>query len=125
MLPRRYETIIYGIDPGVDPDPYPLWHSSQAGGEGLNVSTIDNPKMDDLLQRGRSTTDMDEREALYDQFQTLFKEEVPSIPLYHPLYTYAVDQSVRGIGLAGLFAPSSRFYNVREWYKETQRVWGR
>ncbi len=125
LLPRRYETIIYGIDPGVDPDPYPLWHSSQAGGEGLNVSTIDNPKMDDLLQRGRSTTDMDEREALYDQFQTLFKEEVPSIPLYHPLYTYAVDQSVRGIGLAGLFAPSSRFYNVREWYKETQRVWGR
>lgn len=123
LIPRRYDAILYGIDPGYDPDPYPMWHSSQAAGDGLNVSGFSNPQADALLEKARTTTDRGERKALYDQFQSLFEEEMPSILLYHPVFTYAQDRRVRNVRLGVLYDSSSRFLNLPEWFMETQRVW--
>ncbi len=125
LLPRKYDSIVYGIDPGTDPDPYPLWHSSQAASDGLNVASVASPQFDTLLEKGRVSTNPAERLEIYNQFQALFEEEVPSIPLYHPLYSYAIDRSVKGVQVQGLFDPSTRFLSVRNWYTQTQRVWGR
>ena len=125
LIPRNYDVILYGIDPGYDPDPYPLWHSSQATGEGLNVAAFSHPDIDRLLEKGRLSTDLEERKQLYGQFQDLFAEEVPSILLYHPLYTYAMHRRIKGVSVGVLYDTSSRFFNVRDWYSETPRVWGR
>ncbi|MSQ27712.1 MAG: peptide ABC transporter substrate-binding protein [Dehalococcoidia bacterium] len=123
LIPRKYDAILYGIDPGSDPDPYPLWHSSQATADGLNVSGFSNQQADGLLEKARTTNDVPERKKLYDQFQDAFVEEMPSILLYHPVYTYAQDRRMRNVRLGVLYDTSSRFLNVREWYLETQRVW--
>ncbi|MBI2886678.1 MAG: peptide ABC transporter substrate-binding protein [Chloroflexi bacterium] len=122
LLPRKYDAILYGIDPGADPDPYALWHSSQAADEGLNISAFAQPDVDRLLERARTSANPEERRQLYQQFQSAFAEEVPSILLYHPVYTYAVDRRLRGISLGLLYATSARFLTVRQWYLETQRV---
>ena len=97
LIPRKYDAILYGIDPGYDPDPYPLWHSSQATADGLNVSGFSNPQMDGLLEKARTTTIVAERKQLYDQFQDAFEDEMPSILLYHPVYTYAQDRRLRNV----------------------------
>ena len=123
LLPRKYDAILYGIDPGSDPDPYPLWHSSQASGAGLNVAAFSKPDMDGLLEKARTTVNLEDRKRLYEQFQSAFAEEMPSIPLYHPLYLYAVDRRVKGISLGVLYDTSSRFLNVNEWYMNTRRTW--
>ena len=123
LLPRKYDAILYGIDPGYDPDPYPLWHSSQASGEGLNVAAFSKPEIDSLLEKARTIMNPEERKRLYAQFQSAFAEEMPSIPLYHPLYLYAVDRKVKGMSLGVLYDTSSRFLNVNEWYIKTRRVW--
>ncbi len=122
LLPRKFDAVLYGVDPGYDPDPYPLWHSTQGSGEGLNLSVFAQPEVDQLLEKARTSSNAEERQALYRQFQEAFSQEVPSIPLYHPLYTYAIARTVKGVSLGLLFDTSSRFLNVRSWYKDTMRV---
>ena len=123
LLPRNYEAILYGWDTGYDPDGYPAWHSSQIGEDGFNLAGFSNGRADELLEKGRQATDEAERVRLYGEFQTLFAEEVPSLLLYYPIYTYAIDEVVNGVRLGVLFEPSSRFSNVTEWYMKTKRVW--
>ena len=125
LLPRKYQAILYGLDPGYDPDLYPIWHSSQSSGPGLNVAAYANPELDTLLEQARTSTDRERRRDLYWQSQALFAEEVPSILLYYPLYTYVQHRRINGVSLGILFDTSSRFSNVKDWYLQTQRVWKR
>ena len=78
-----------------------------------------------MLEQARTSTDMERRRDLYWQSQALFAEEVPSILLYYPLYTYVQHRRINGVSLGILFDTSSRFSNVKDWYLQTQRVWKR
>lgn len=122
LLPRRFDAILYGMDTGYDPDGYVAWHSSQSRGNGFNFASFSNAEADAYLEKARSSTDPEKRAELYREFQSLFSEEVPSLLLYYPLYTYALDKSVQGVEMGVLFEPSSRFANVTEWYVKTKRV---
>jgi peptide/nickel transport system substrate-binding protein len=122
LLPRRYELALYSWDfDGFDPDPYALWHSSQVAPQGLNVSGFTNRRADDLLERGRRTADRAERAKLYQEFQTLFAEELPSLPLYYPTYAFAISAKVKGVRPGVIANPADRFRNVAEWYVKTRR----
>ncbi|MEX1195924.1 MAG: peptide ABC transporter substrate-binding protein [Dehalococcoidia bacterium] len=115
LIPREYQAAIFGWDPGADPDPYPAWHSSQATGEGRNLAAYSSERADELMEAARQTTDLDERRDLYAQFQELFVEDAPSIPLYHPVYTYFVSARIGGIEPGVLFTTASRFRSVQDW----------
>jgi peptide/nickel transport system substrate-binding protein len=122
ILPRRFEAVVYGWDQGPDPDPYAAWHSSQMREHGLNLSGYSHYRLDRVLSEARQTHDIDRRMVLYREFQQIFAEQVPSIPLLYPVCNYFVDKSVQGIGLGVLFDPASRFANVDEWYVKTKRL---
>jgi peptide/nickel transport system substrate-binding protein len=121
LLPRRFQAAIYGWDQGYDPDPYPAWHSSQAQERGFNLAGYADQSVDRILGEARQTSDVEERKALYREFQQIFADEVPSILLFYPVYNYFVDKEVRGISLGVLFEPASRFANVHQWYIEGTR----
>ena len=123
VVPRRFQALLFGLDVGYDPDAYPVWHSSQRGVDSFNVASYSSAKADALLEQARLTTDEARRLDLYRQFQELFAEDVPSLLLYYPVYSYFVDKSVRGIELGLLFEPSSRFANVGQWHIATKRLW--
>jgi peptide/nickel transport system substrate-binding protein len=116
LLPRRFQAVIYGWDQGYDPDPYPAWHSSQVQGQGFNLAGYTNQSVDRILSEARQTIDLEERKALYREFQQIFAEEVPSILLFYPVYNYFMDKEVKGVSLGVLFEPASRFANVHQWY---------
>lgn len=120
LLPRRYDAVLYGWDTGYDPDLYPLWDSSQIKENGFNVSGFSQPDADKILEEARRTSDPKERKRLYGRFQTLFTQEVPSLLLYYPTYTYLVAKDVQGIRWGILFEPSSRFLTVSEWHVRTR-----
>jgi peptide/nickel transport system substrate-binding protein len=62
-----------------DPDIYlSVAHSKFSA----NWGSYANPKMDDLLERGRVTTDLAERKRIYGDVQRLFATEVPYLFLY-------------------------------------------
>jgi peptide/nickel transport system substrate-binding protein len=124
LLPRRFQAVIYGWDQGYDPDPYPAWHSSQVQEQGLNLAGYADPTVDQLLSEARQTSDLEQRKALYKEFQQIFAEQVPSILLFYPVYNYFIDKDVKGVSLGVLFEPASRFANVQEWYVKAKRTGG-
>lgn len=115
LVPRQYQAAIFGWDPGPDPDPYSAWHSSQATGNGRNLATFTNDQADHIMEEARLTWDLDQRQRLYFTFQNVVHDEVPSILLFYPVYTYFVSSDVKGVELGTLFGASSRFRNVHEW----------
>ena len=115
LIPREYQAAVFGWDPGADPDPYPAWHSSQAMGDGRNLAAYTSDEADAIMEAARQTTAIDARRDLYAQFQELFVQDVPSVPLYYPVYTYFVSSRVDGIKPGVLFTPASRLANVHEW----------
>jgi peptide/nickel transport system substrate-binding protein len=118
LIPRSYQAAIFGWDPGADPDPYPAWHSSQANGNGRNLAAYRNADADKLMEEARHTTDLDQRQRLYYTFQQTFHEDVPSVLLYYPVYTYFISDQVKNVRLGALFSNASRFQNVTQWTLE-------
>jgi peptide/nickel transport system substrate-binding protein len=120
---RSFDLLLYGWGQlGRDPDEFALWHSSQAWAEGLNLSSLQDPEIDALLEKGRTVRERDVRTQLYWQFQERFVQLVPAIPLYYPVYTYVVNSRIRGIQLGPLNDFGDRFQGVTGWYIKTEKV---
>jgi peptide/nickel transport system substrate-binding protein len=122
LVPREFDALLIDLELQGDPDPYPFWHSTQIGNGGQNYAGFDSYEADTLLQEARCTHDLGTRAELYRRFQEIFADEVPSLLLYYPIYTYAVDAKVKGVQLGPMGDPSDRFRNVTEWYIVTKRV---
>lgn len=122
LYPRKFEAVLIDLELHGDPDPYPLWHSTQTNGEGQNYAGFVSYEVDKLIEEARCTTDSEKRAELYHRFQEIFADEVPSLLLYYPIYTYAVDEKVKGVQLGPMGDPSDRFRNITEWYIVTKRV---
>lgn len=98
-----------------DPDPYPFWDQAQATG-GQNYSQWDNRMASEYMEQARITVDLSERARLYRNFQVIFNEEMPSLPLFYSVYTYAVDREIQGVRVGPVFDSSDRFGNVSDWF---------
>ncbi len=98
-----------------DPDPYPFWHQAQITG-GQNYAAWDDRPASEYLEQARLTLDLEERTRLYRNFQVRFAQELPAIPLIHPVYTYAVDDQVQGIRMGPVFDSSDRLAQAYTWF---------
>ena len=121
IKPREFELLFYGQVLGADPDPYPFWHSSQIGEQGLNITNFNNKEVDKYLEEARLTNDVATRQGEYQKFQKIIAEEVPAIFMYSPLYTYAQNNKVKGFAVSDILVPSDRFENIFDWYIETEK----
>jgi len=102
-----------------DPDPYPFWDQVQSNG-GQNYTQWDNKVASDYLETARVTQDITERARLYRNFQGIFAEDLPALPLYYPVYSYVVDTQVQGIRMGPLFDSSDRFADVTSWFLQAR-----
>lgn len=68
------------------------------------------------------TVDFTERVRLYRNFQVLFAQEMPAIPLFYPVYTYAIDKQVQGVQIGPLANSSDRFTTVTDWYLQAKKA---
>jgi peptide/nickel transport system substrate-binding protein len=122
LAPRHFDAALIGWEISGDPDPFPLWHSSQADEGGQNYSGWSNAEADELMRQARASTDYDIRRQIYAQFQRVFAEDLPALPLYYPVYTYGVSQRIKNVQIGPLNRPADRFATFPEWYIVTRRV---
>jgi len=80
-IPDNFDAFLAILDIPRDPDQYSLWHSSQ---EATNISNYKNPRIDKLLEDGRTVTNESERKKIYLDFQRFLVEDSPAVFLYHP-----------------------------------------
>jgi peptide/nickel transport system substrate-binding protein len=117
LEPRAFQAILIDLSLAgtPDPDPYPLWHETQAE-SGQNYSGFVDRISSQYLEQARITTDLAERARLYQSFQSRFADQVPALLLYYPTYNYAVKADIGGVQVGTLTEPSDRFNTVAEWY---------
>ena len=118
---RNFDAALVEVELTADPDPYPLWHSTQAE-SGQNFSGFASDEADEVMEDARFSAEPEQRIELYHVFQQIFAEEVPSLLIYYPMYTYAVEEQVKDVQLAPLLHTSDRFRNVQDWYVQTEEV---
>ncbi|MFN2168964.1 MAG: ABC transporter substrate-binding protein [Anaerolineae bacterium] len=121
LEPRNYEAAVVHWQLSGDPDPYPLWHSTQID-DGQNYAGWNNRRADELMEQGRSVSDPGRRAQLYQEFQAVFADELPALPLYFDVYNYGVSDEVRDVQIGRLNSPWERFRTADQWYVVTQRV---
>ncbi|MBI2010094.1 MAG: hypothetical protein HYS86_02825 [Candidatus Chisholmbacteria bacterium] len=86
--PEEYQAllVVHQIPP--DPDQYTLWHSTQ---ESTNITKLKDPRIDKLLEDGRKTTNLEERQTIYQDFQRFLLEESPAVFLFYQT-TYTISR---------------------------------
>ena len=82
-VPLNFQAFLATVDIPKDPDQYSLWHSTQTG---TNISKYNNPRIDKLLEDGRTELDQETRKKIYIDFQRFLIEDSPAIFLYHPTF---------------------------------------
>lgn len=116
---RSYDALLIGVTGSGDPDPYPLFHSTEIADPGHNFSGYFTLPLDRALENSRRTSDEAKRlELIATVFQAV-ATEVPVIFLYYPDYLYAQRNEVQGLRIMPITAPSDRFWNAGDWYVKT------
>ncbi len=123
LAPRTYQAALADITTArtPDPDPYPFWHQAEATG-GQNYSQWDNRTASEYIESARTQTDFTARARLYRNFQVIFAQELPSLPLYYPVYSYGVSAEVQGVQVAPMYDISDRLAFITDWYLITRRT---
>jgi peptide/nickel transport system substrate-binding protein len=79
----------------IDETLFPYFHSTGSWNEGKYA----NPKLDKLLEEGRSSTDMGKRRELYAEVQRVISDEGHYAVTYFTQYVSAMRASVKGYAL--------------------------
>jgi peptide/nickel transport system substrate-binding protein len=121
LVPRTYDAAIVHWEQTGDPDPYPLWHSTQIKA-GQNYAGWDDRATDEAIEKARSLNDRAARQDYYRQFQRIFAQEVPALLLYHPVYSFGVRDKVRDVQMGPLNSAADRFRSIADWYIVTKHI---
>ncbi len=81
IIPDEFQVYLTIFDIPSDPDQYPFWHSTQ---KLTNISNYGSPRIDKLLEDGRTELDETERKKIYFDFQRFLLEDSPAAFLFHP-----------------------------------------
>lgn len=90
---REFDMFALGWNLGVDPDPYTIWHSTSVWNDAGWV----NERSDELIEAGRRTTDFEERQEIYAEWQQIVNKEVPNIFNTYDIAIAAANERIRGL----------------------------
>ena len=89
-----YQASQIGWSGRVDPDGN--IHQFMTTGGGINDSHYSDPKVDDMLNAARASTDFDARKAEYDSARDILSQDMPIVYLYHQTWIWALDDGLKG-----------------------------
>jgi peptide/nickel transport system substrate-binding protein len=99
----NYQANLWRQFGAVDPDTDALWWYSTNTGTGangglaLNIARNRDPQIDAALDKGRQSSNPDDRKAAYDALQQRFAVDIPYIWLQHTIWAIVASTKVRGL----------------------------
>ena len=110
---HKFDAMILGWVFGVDsPDPYQVFHSSQATGRGSNSVSFKNDRADKISELNRKEFDASKRINLMLEFQEILHEEQPYTFLVCSKNHLVHHKRFKGINIYP-FRPG---YDLKEWW---------
>lgn len=94
-LGGNFNVLLWRNHPGVDPDSQSVWWKS---GSPVNFGKINDPELDALLDKGRSSTDDAERATTYQAVAKLFADKVYNLWNWYTSWGVGTDKTVRQLG---------------------------
>ena len=113
IMKKKFQTVLLGFT--ITPDPYDnasIFTGSNIVPKGLNFTSFNNPKIDVLFRKARSTFDLKKQKKYYFKIQRILAKEAPYTFLYVPYAMPVVVRTVKGIKPA----PAGIGYDIRKWY---------
>jgi len=115
---RAYDSLLYGISIGTDPDVFAYWDSSQAQANavpGLNLSEFKDTIADQSLEEGRTRSEAALRSIKYQSFLQEWQSQSPALALYQPRYLYVTRGQLFGFTPTMFNVGTDRYSNVSNW----------
>jgi peptide/nickel transport system substrate-binding protein len=109
VLAGNYECayLSWNLDP--DPDPFPLFHSSQFPPRGQNLVFYSNPEADRLMEAGRREIDQSKRIPIYRQLHAILADDQPYTWTLQVSSKWAINKRIRNV-------KESRGWGLFQWY---------
>ncbi len=123
IRPRNFSALIFSQTTNPDPDSFPYWHSSQVFDPGVNITQFANFEADQLLTRGRASTDKATREQIYKKLQELLNQELPAIFYGQNGKALIADTQIQGPADSYLPDPTWQLIQLNIWYTNTERTY--
>ncbi len=120
---REYEVLLFGQALRANADPFSFWHSSQTGHPGLNLAGYTSNEVDEILETIRQTKEEKTLKEKFTNFQQQVGKDLPAVFLFSPKMLYAMNKKVKGVDIKTVSQPSDRFWNIQNWYINTQRIY--
>lgn len=97
ILAGNYEAAYLSWDLDPDPDPFPLFHSSQIPPRGQNFVYYASPEADKLIEAGRRELKLSRRTEIYQQLHAVLAEDQPYTWVTQPSMKWVLNRRVRGV----------------------------
>ncbi|MFO8059344.1 MAG: ABC transporter substrate-binding protein [Bacillota bacterium] len=88
-----YDAVIVQFGASPDPDHHTIFHSEG----GFWLCNYTNERVDELLEKGRSVLDPEERKVYYDEYAEITSRELPVIYTWHSLTTRVLSSRFEGM----------------------------
>ena len=112
---RNFQALLIGIDYGLDMDPYYLWHSSQIRATGNNVTGVNNPTIDALVDKTRANLNVNERQKSLDELQTTLTSQGVMMIVKRMTLDYCLTKNIQFIQPSLPSSEADRFLAVAQW----------
>ena len=86
-----FDALFVGYAMSIDPDPFPLYHSTQFPPAGQNYNLWSNSKADQLTEQIKTTVDENTRLQYIKEWQQLARDEVPAATILYGKEVVAYD----------------------------------
>lgn len=94
---RDFEACNLGWTGSIDPDPYQIFHSSQADGNGDNFISFKNNQLDEAIIALRQEFDMEKRIRIARKIEKILHDEQPYTFMFYPDNLVAVSPEYKNI----------------------------
>ncbi len=109
---KNFDAVRFAWGAPLEPDPFMVWHSSQAEDKGNNFVSYRNDRVDELCVLIREELDPAKRWEMAREAHRLIHEDQPYCFLFGFRENFFIDRGLRGIRLY----PDTYTHDLAEWY---------